>query len=289
MVSGTDYPILDPIICYHNITHPGDQRHSNMAYHRHDAYEIYLFLGGSVNLYIEQSCYHLLPGDLFLISPEQLHRSVCLDSQPYERTIINIKKNVLRRLSSVLTDLSLCFCSGPHEYARHIRLSGEYVSHYLSLAEQLTSCLAQTDYGSDLLVDAYLTQLLVFINKRFINHSYLDDRNIMPDLVRLTMEYISYHLTGPITLSQLSKHFYMSGAYISSQFKRHTGLTLREYILDQRIALAKKLLAEGCNVSETCYQAGFTDYSNFIRSFTNLAGIPPGKYARQYSNRAAIR
>jgi AraC-like DNA-binding protein len=47
------------------------------------------------------------------------------------------------------------------------------------------------------------------------------------------------------------------------------------------VALAKTCLSEGLSLSETCYQSGFADYSNFIRSFTKLAGTSPGKYARQ--------
>lgn len=47
------------------------------------------------------------------------------------------------------------------------------------------------------------------------------------------------------------------------------------------MALAKTCLSEGLSLSETCYQSGFADYSNFIRSFTKLAGISPGKYTRK--------
>lgn len=281
MSTDTLLPIAHAVLCFHTISRPGDQRPGNLPYHRHDAHEIFLFLGGNVNLYIEQACYHLIPGDLFLISPEQLHRSVCLDDQPYDRVILNIKEDTLHELSSTLTDLSSCFHQKPMEHVNHIHLSGESMSRYLGLTGQLNLCLTREDYGNDLLSDAYLTQLLVFLNQRFTNHTYLDERNIMPELISQTMEFISRNLTESLTLSLLSKHFHLSGAYISSQFKRHTGLTLRTYILDQRIALAKKLLAAGCNVTEACYQAGFTDYSNFIRSFTNLTGIPPGKYAKQ--------
>lgn len=282
MSTDTLFPIQHPVICFHNVTNPGDERPKNLPLHRHNAYEIYLFLGGNVNLYIEQSCFHLLPGDLFLIHPEQLHRSVCLDSQPYDRIILNIKEDKLKTLSSSLTDLSACFHSSTLEYAKHINLTGEYMSHFRSLTDQLQFTLVQREYGSDILTDAYLTQLLVFINMRFFNHTYLYDRNIMPELVRQTMEFISNNLTESLTLSLLSQHFNMSGAYISSQFKRHTGLTLRTYILDQRIALAQKLLRDGYNVSEACYQSGFTDYSNFIRSFTNLTGVSPGKYSKHH-------
>ncbi|WP_159413111.1 helix-turn-helix transcriptional regulator [Ruminiclostridium josui] len=57
-------------------------------------------------------------------------------------------------------------------------------------------------------------------------------------------------------------------------------MTLREYILDRRIEEAKRLLSNGENVSEACCKSGFSNYSNFIRSFTKLVGISPGKYMR---------
>ena len=62
------------------------------------------------------------------------------------------------------------------------------------------------------------------------------------------------------------------------------GMTLREYIISRRVEYAKKLLSEGKNVSEACELSGFGDYSNFIRTFTLIAGTSPGKYARQQAN-----
>ncbi|MFD2879573.1 hypothetical protein ACFTAO_32220 [Paenibacillus rhizoplanae] len=33
-------------------------------------------------------------------------------------------------------------------------------------------------------------------------------------------------------------------------------------------------------MSDTCYLSGFNDYANFIRTFKNITGIPPGKYGK---------
>ncbi|WOO38255.1 AraC family transcriptional regulator [Anaerocolumna sp. AGMB13020] len=280
----TMVPIQSDLLCYHNTTIPEDQSTSNLSYHRHNAYEIYFFLGGNVKLYIEHSCYQLVPGDLFLISPDQLHRSVCLDSTTYDRTIINLKEPVLRKLSSSRTDLSSCFHAGSAEYARHIHLNTTAKKQFLNLNGLLNFAMKQTEFGHDVLTNAYLTQLLVFINEHYYHSTSVKERNIMPELISRVMVYISEHLTEELTLSRLSQMFYLNGTYISSQFKHHTGLTLRTYILDQKITFARKLLLEGYSVSETCSLAGFSDYANFIRSFTNLTGISPGKYYKQYRN-----
>jgi AraC-like DNA-binding protein len=66
----------------------------------------------------------------------------------------------------------------------------------------------------------------------------------MPDLVRKTMDYIEAHLAQDITL-------------------------------------AKSYLCEGFSITEACYQSGFSDYANFIRSFTKTVGISPGRFSRK--------
>lgn len=209
-----------------------------------------------------------------------MHRSACLDNQLYERIGINIKKSVFEQLSTPHTNLLTCFEAHPLGQNNLIHLSDEQMEYYISLGEKLNTALCSNEFGHDILVNSYLSQLLVFINNLYQNSTYVG-KNIMPELVNDTMEYVEEHLTEHITLEHLSQKFSFNGAYISHIFKQHTGLTLRYYILDQRITLAKRLLAQGKNVSEACYMSGFMDYANFIRSFTKFVGMSPGKYKQK--------
>ncbi|WP_341282735.1 AraC family transcriptional regulator [Paenibacillus sp. FSL H8-0537] len=104
--------------------------------------------------------------------------------------------------------------------------------------------------------------------------------DIMPELVRNTMNYIEVNLARELTLEHLSEVLCMNSTYISRQFKKHTGLTIRAYILSRRIELSKYYLTEGMSITEACYQSGFGDYANFIRSFTKVNGISPGKFIK---------
>lgn len=53
-------PIPQEMICFHKST-TTEQLSPAQPYHRHDAYEIYLFLRGNTYMYVEQSCYKLSP------------------------------------------------------------------------------------------------------------------------------------------------------------------------------------------------------------------------------------
>lgn len=248
-------------------------------YHRHEAYEIYLFLRGNVHFYVEDGCYHLKPGDLIAIRPDEMHRARVLDSSEYERITINLQRSYLDRLSSPATSLSDCFDNRRKGLHPIVRLNEEQLNRLRKLTDALESHLNSDAYGADIMVNSYMAQILVFMNTVFRDAHFVHT-NIMPDVLRNLIRYIDEHLTESISLTQLSPAFYLNGTYISRLFKQHTGLTLRHYLLNRRIHLAKRLLDQGHSVTEACYMSGFNDYANFIRSFTKVSGISPGKYAK---------
>lgn len=273
-------PVKD-IMCYHNVstdlfTGP------NPSYHRHEAYEIYLFIRGNTRMYVGQRCYQLSSGDCMLIRPGQLHRCIVEDTAPYERIGVNITEEALRILSSGTTDLQERFsCYACREESGIIHLSAYDIERYIQLTDQYLESFQSEKYGSDLMGIYFLTELLLFTNQLFHEPRGRRYDNVMPEIVSNTMKYVEEHVTEGISLAQISSALNYSSNYISLQFKRHTGLSLREYILDQKIERAKKILAEGSSVSDACQAAGFFDYSNFIRSFKKRTGISPGNYKRQ--------
>lgn len=252
----------------------------NGTFHRHEGYEIFLFLHGNVNCYVEQQCFHMECGDLLVIRPGQYHRPAMLDRSNYERVTLNFQDTLLQKLSTEKTDLSAIFHDPSKDKVCFIHLSEEQLQHALSLIAKTEHLLSAGEFGTDLLVQSCLTQLFVLINQAF-RTAGKQTSNIMPKLIRDLLRYIDSNLSEPITLDSLEQEFYLNGTYISRQFKKHTGLTLRNYILERRISYARTLLTSDLSITEVCQQAGFSDYANFIRSFTKKVGISPGKYAKQ--------
>ncbi len=268
-------PIQADLLCQHKKA----KGYQSFPYHRHNGYEIYFFIQGNILLYLEQACFQLTPGDIALIPPTSMHRIVSLDDQYYERITINLKHSVFERLSTPKTDLSSCFYSDRQKNGSILHISEQEKPLFIQYAEDLSHYLKLEEYGADVMVDIISRQLLLWINQHTLSTAFHE--SIMPSLVKNVMIYIRKNVTEELTLERLSKEFYHNGSYISRLFKKHIGLSLREYILDQRIESAKELLIKGSNVSEACYGSGFSDYSNFIRSFTKVVGISPGKYKKQ--------
>ncbi len=97
------------------------------------------------------------------------------------------------------------------------------------------------------------------------------------------LSYINQNISSPLTLSELSKEFFLSESYICRIFKSATGTTINKYITARRISIAKSLLSDGVSVMTAYEKSGFTDYSAFFKAFTKAVGISPKKYARYSS------
>lgn len=74
----------------------------------------------------------------------------------------------------------------------------------------------------------------------------------------------------------LSKH------YLCHIFKKGTGFSVMEYVIQLRIITAQQLLRQGANVQEASERSGFQTYSHFIRTFNTYVGLSPKKYAKLY-------
>jgi AraC-like DNA-binding protein len=274
-------PYADYIDDIPYITHKSSTGNASYPYHRHNSCEIFLFLQGNVRFYIEKSCYKLSPNDLFILNPNEMHRIVCDDDSCYERISINITKNYMDKLSHSGIDLSTCFYQRPIGKNNILPMTTDQVQEFVHLAQCLQSTIENQEFGYPIKKAAYASLLLLFIHNLFF-HRTNTYANIMPNYIHETMQFIEQRLDEPINLDLLEKKFHLNGSYLSQEFKKHTGITLRAFLLDRKLARAKSLLLEGKNVTEACYLSGFNDYANFIRSFTKAEGIPPGKYKKAH-------
>ena len=100
-----------------------DSELGEVSLHHHDFYEIYLFLNGSVEYSIESRIYRLLPGDILLIGPMELHQPrIAKDHGPYERMVLWLDKRYLEQLSTPQTSLTRCFDASAPGHTNLLRL-----------------------------------------------------------------------------------------------------------------------------------------------------------------------
>jgi len=66
-------------------------------------------------------------------------------------------------------------------------------------------------------------------------------------------------------------------------FARLTGLTPHAYVVQRRLAVARRLIREGTTLTAAALDAGFNDQSHMHRVFTARLGYTPGAYAAAHA------
>jgi AraC-like DNA-binding protein len=111
--------------------------------------------------------------------------------------------------------------------------------------------------------------------------SYLPDPSgFMSAGINEALSYIRKNLTEPFDEKDLAAITRLSPSAFSRNFRRHTGMSLVQYVNRLRINLACQLLlsAERMPITEVCFSSGFNNLSNFNRQFMVQKGMPPSRF-----------
>ncbi|MBQ3606957.1 MAG: helix-turn-helix domain-containing protein [Bacteroidales bacterium] len=96
--------------------------------------------------------------------------------------------------------------------------------------------------------------------------------------------YIEENISHKISLSDAAGLVNMSDSAFSHFFKRQTSISFITYVNNLRVAKACELLANtSLSASEICYDCGFNNKSNFIRTFTKRKNLTPIEYRNHIS------
>ncbi|MEC0091180.1 helix-turn-helix domain-containing protein [Paenibacillus macquariensis] len=99
-------------------------------------------------------------------------------------------------------------------------------------------------------------------------------------------EYIFNHLYEAIPILELAQLTGLTGTYLSSLFKKETGLTITNFIHQEKVEEAKKLLDfTSESVSTIATRLNYYDQTHFIKSFKKHAGVTP----KQYRDRKRVK
>ncbi|MDE5696841.1 MAG: AraC family transcriptional regulator [Lachnospiraceae bacterium] len=94
-----------------------------------------------------------------------------------------------------------------------------------------------------------------------------------------TITYINEHFREDITVEELAYRAGLSQYHFIRIFKKETGFTPHEYLVNTRIATARYLLKNSrLPVKDICYATGFSSESVFCGAFKRRQGMTPNQY-----------
>jgi len=132
----------------------------------------------------------------------------------------------------------------------------------------------------------YLSSFIYLFKRRIsiLDMDHLEDWN--DNLTKYIKEYISDNMQGKLMLKDIAEHIFLSPNYLGYKFKQETGITIVEYINQERIAKAKNLLKttffQLSEISELC---GFENQFYFSKVFKKATGLSPTQYRKDHNKK----
>lgn len=232
--------------------------------HCHDFYKVILFISGDVIYNIEGKDYVCKPNDLILVGKNEIHRVTVSDNSDYERYVLWLSEEFLSTMMSDKYKLSDCFSQCSSFHVNVIHLKKEFAE---KLRKLISSAYSYKESDSSDFAKLNLLNLMIQINRLLSDQKEFIENDATFDTKAVkACRYINNHLMEDLSLDSLSEKCGTTKYHLSRIFKKSTGYTLHEYIIEKRIRYVEKLHEEGKKYNEACVLAGFKDYSMFVRT-----------------------
>ena len=95
-----------------------------------------------------------------------------------------------------------------------------------------------------------------------------------------SIEYISSHLSQPVTIEAMAHQVGMSRAVFHRKFKQATSMSPIQFVKSMRLNKAATKIAGGANVNLAAMDVGYVSTSQFSREFKRMYGLSPKQWTR---------
>lgn len=188
-----------------------------------------------------------------------LIENLCMEIKKHDNESVSNIKNMFFKLTQVLLDESekknICIFEADDKERKYIR---EKIDGFQTLCE----------------IKAYLIEKLLslFENKNVIKSSSITAVEVM--------RYIQENYAdSKLSIKFLADHVFLTPTYLSSLFKKATGKTISEYIVETRINKSKEILLNyHSKLYEVARHVGYTDANYYAKIFKKVTGLNPSEY-----------
>lgn len=187
---------------------------------------------------------------------------------------IHLNPELVRQVAetSELDQIDLVNCFSKHDLHLH------------QIAMLLLSELKSDGMMGQLYVES-LTQVLII---HLLRHYSTSTQNIAPkhgglttSQLRQAIDYVQAHLDQDLSLAQIAAAISISPTYFSRLFKRATGSSPHQYVIQQRVERAKVLLkTTDLALANIALQVGFSSQSHLTQHFKRLTGVTPKQVSK---------
>lgn len=104
-------------------------------------------------------------------------------------------------------------------------------------------------------------------------------------LIKEVKNYIFTHMHEAIKVNDIAAYFHVNADYLSHLFSICEKKTIKQYVLEEKIARSKNLLRfSEYKIQEIAFYLGFSSQSHFTKIFREIVGMNPNEFRKKYGN-----
>jgi AraC-like DNA-binding protein len=171
--------------------------------------------------------------------------------------------------------------------------SGNSSQYYFELLFEKRGCVFPI--GDNFIIPECMGQILHMAEKGDVNEHFIsiniskimyelneisnDTADGQEKLIAQAIAYIESHFNHEIHLRELARYVSLSPFHFSRIFRKYTGYSPYEYIINFRINYAKKLLRNtALSIKEISVASGFNSDTHFITTFKKHTNLTPKQF-----------
>jgi AraC-like DNA-binding protein len=227
-------------------------------WHYHECYSIILVETGSISYFFERAEMTLGTNDIFIINPYESHYNAVDNKCKYKVIFLPVHH--------------LADNVHPGSTVRFERSIIKSKLLFQKLSGLINSILAA---GNEEAISRAVLELPGTILQNFCYH-VMDP--VADERILSATEYINRNLHKKLSIEEISRACWLSKFHFQRVFKSCIGLTVNDYIQQQRTALAKRLVKRGSKITDTAYETGYFDPSHFNKAFKKMWVATPASF-----------
>lgn len=251
------------------------------GFHEQAFYEINLITAGNGYHVLDTQVLEARMGDVFIVPPYKRHAFIGGNGFNCFHFLLSshyLQKNLptLIKMPSFFSLFEIGPIMSMHDghFAR-LNLTDEQLNNVISTLNKMHKFVG-SDMGRCIHNECVATMAIILLCEAYNSTQAITSQD---GFFAESINVIMQRYNEKLTIDELSAIAGLSRTAYIEKFKRVTGMSPRQFILRQRINVAKRLLATTeKSVTKIADEVGFFDTSHFIKAFTASCGMTPLEY-----------
>lgn len=244
--------------------------------HWHDSYLVGITEQGLQQFHCRRQRHVSTPGRIFLLEPGEIHDGDAPDPEGFTYLTLYLDPKWLDRELRALFEHTPAACqiSFADTQADDARLAAATATAFRTLHGDEMRIVRQTA----------LDDLLSNLTRHLHWRTKVSPDPRLPLVAQIARDYLHSHTSQDIGLDDLARVTGVDRFRLTRAFKAAFGIAPHAYLIQLRLARARRLLASGLSPAEVAAALGFADQSHLGRWFQRAYRMTPADYRKRCSN-----